>query len=82
VTLSSSSDAVLRVSPIIATAVGTGTITLTVPAGSASASFYIHGMEGRPARRRSPPRRPGYTNGTGTAVVAAPAIEITASRPR
>jgi hypothetical protein len=77
VTLTSSSDAVLRVSPIVASAVGTGSITLTVNAGESSASFYIHGMEGRTGTVTLTATAPGYTNGTGTAVVVAPAIEIT-----
>jgi hypothetical protein len=76
VTLSSSTDAVLRVSPIVASAVGTGSVTLTVAAGTSSASFYIHGMEGQTGTVTLTATAPGYTNGTGTAVVAAPAIEI------
>jgi hypothetical protein len=56
VTLTSADPSKLRLSSA-ATDVGTASVALAIPAGSASASFYIHGMEGQTGTVASPPRR-------------------------
>jgi hypothetical protein len=75
VTLSSSAPGVLELSPNNTT-VGQGTITLTVPAGTTSATFYIQGVEGQTGTATITASATGFTNATATATVVQPIIDI------
>ncbi|MGZ8377051.1 MAG: beta strand repeat-containing protein [Gemmatirosa sp.] len=76
VTLTSSSPGVLLVSDIGATSVGTGTVTLTVPAGTTVVGFYTHGVEGQRGTATLTASAAGYTNGTGSVTVRGVGLRV------
>jgi hypothetical protein len=69
VTLTSADPSKLRLSSTDAAEVGAGAITLTVPAGSTSASFNIHGMEAQAGTVTVTATAPGYVGTSGSATV-------------
>ncbi|MEO5818683.1 MAG: Ig-like domain-containing protein [Gemmatimonadaceae bacterium] len=77
ITLASSSASVLLVSDDGATTVGTGTATLSVPAGATYVSFYMHGNNGAAGSATVSASATGYTTATSTAIdVASAAVDI------
>jgi hypothetical protein len=75
VTVRSSAPTVLVLSPNAST-VGTGEITLTIPAGSQSASFYLQGMESQTGTVTITAAAEGFTDAVGTATVLRPILDI------
>jgi hypothetical protein len=59
-----------------AAAQGSGTIDLTIPQGQSSASFYVQGVDDQRGTPTIQATAPGYADGTTTAPVVAPAIDL------
>ena len=59
-----------------ATTAGTGTLDVTVPAGSFSLNFYTQGVEGQTGTPTVSATAPGFADGTATEPVVKPALDI------
>jgi hypothetical protein len=75
VVVKSSNPAVALVSPN-ATTPGTDSIVLAVAAGASSFSYYVQGLEGATGSVTIRATAPGFTDGTATATVVQPAVDI------
>ena len=75
VLVTSSNPSVALVSPN-STTPGTPSINLTVNQGQSSFSYYVQGFEGASGTASLTASGSGYTDGTATATVAQPAIDI------
>ena len=73
--LASSNSSVALLSPNATTA-GTPTIDVIVPNGQTSFSFYVHGIEGAAATVAISATTDGFTDGSTTATVVQPGVEI------
>jgi hypothetical protein len=74
VTIASSNGAAL-VSPDVSTA-GTSQITIPVANGVTTVGFYVQGNEGQTGTPTITVSASGFTNGTGTATVVQPALDL------
>ena len=77
VKVKSNNPALFRVSPNDATA-GTDSVLIAVPAGQASVSFFVHGMDGVtvPTGSTVTLSAPGFLDGSATVTVVQPVVEL------
>jgi hypothetical protein len=76
VIIKSSNPAVALVSPNATTA-GSDSIMIPFTSPTTSASFYVHGLEGQTGTVTISARAAGFTDGSNTATVVQPALDIT-----
>jgi hypothetical protein len=75
VVVKSSNAAVALVSPD-ATTPGTDSVVIAVAAGATSFSYYVQGLEGATGGVTIRASAPGFTDGTATATIVQPAVDI------
>lgn len=76
ITLASSNAGVLLVSDNNANSIGAATATINAAAGASTVTFYMHGVENAAGTAVITASAPGFTNGTASPTVAAPAVDV------